>query len=369
MVVRNDIRNSSHDSDNRKKDIIVKTIIMLLLSFIVFIFAAVAWFAMNKNTTASGMGVTAAELPFELAVSGDNIGAISYVGSGTDSASYTGTPINDFSGAVNALDGDIGTYTYITDITSGTTASGSFYTTGSTDAIKWRLESEYDRYSDGMGPDSQGSFTFYVVPKKSGTLTVKFLLDFEGYTADVEQNEDKSWNVSNLVKIEPSDTGYEGVTYLNTHLLFFENRSENIGTPQKPVYTYSNLIENGEFERTFTNCVEDQLIPITIYWIWPNTIAQMSCVASSGNVATASGTVSDLQQYVVDNAGDLLKGITQAEAMTYMADETTEGGETTYTFNRDKANANLLVLSNGYNKADSSIGTNVNYFLLVLSAE
>ena len=347
----------------KRKTTLIKIGAMMLFAMLVGIFAGIAWFTMNKDVSTGGMSISTAGSPFELAVAGNNIGAISYSGTGELSTNYTGTALNDFQTGPNAPDGQSGTYN------KSTGGSGTFYATGgSSDVIKWRLESEYNRYSDGLGPNSQGSFTFYVVPKVSGSLTLKFSLNLEGYSAEVEQNEDKSWNVDNLAKIESGDAGYDAVTYLNTHMLFFEDR-DNIGTEQSPVYVYRDLIDKAGFEKTFTNCVVDQVIPVTIYWIWPNTFAQMSCVAASGNVATASGTVSDLQQYVVDNATDLLKGISLADAMTYMADSNTEGDETTYTFNSASATTNLIALSNGYNKADSSIGTTVKYFLLVLDAE
>ena len=365
--VEDEYSEEEEDDDDEPRIVVnpkvVKVASLILFSGIILVFASIAWFTMNRDVGTSGMGVQVGGPSFELAVAGDNIGAISYMGSGENSATYTGTALNDFQTGPNAADGQSGTY----NISTGGT--GTFYSTGgSDDVIKWRLESEYNRYDDGLGPDSRGSFTFYVVPKVSGSLTVKFSLALEGYAAEVNQNEDKSWNVTNLAKIESGDTGYGAVTYLNSHFLFFENRI-NTGTEQKPVYVYTDLIDKAEFEKTFNNCVVDQVIPVTIYWIWPNTIAQMSCVAENGNVATASGTVSDLQQYVVDNASNLLKGISQADAMTYMADEDTEGDETTYSFNSAKATTNLITLSNGYNKADSSIGTTVKYFLLVLEAE
>ena len=352
--------NSRAEAEKKRRSSLIKLGSVMILAFIVWVFSSIAWFSMNKNVGSSGMEVSIGGSSFELAVAGNNIGAMSYSGTGANSASYTGTALNDFQSGPHDPDGQSGTYN------KSTGGTGAFYTTGgSSDVIKWRLESDYNRYDDGMGPGSQGSFTFYVVPKVSGNLTVKFSLKLEDYSADVEQNEDKSWSVGNLTKIESGDTGYDAVTYLNTHLLFFENRT-NTGTEQSPVYVYSDLIDKAEFEKTFTNCVVDQVIPVTI---WPNTFAQMSCVAANGNVATASETVSDLQQYVIDNASDLLKGISQADAMTYMADINTGGNDTTYTFNTSTTTTNLVVLSNGYNKADSSIGATVKYFLLILKAE
>lgn len=350
-------------AEEMKRAYVFKLLALLVLAGALVTFTTIAWFTMNKETGSSGMGVKVGGPSFELAVAGNNIGAMSYSGTGTDSAVYSGTALNDFPSGPNAPDGQSGTYN------RSTGGSGTFFTTGgSADVIKWRLESEYNRYEDGIGPNSQGSFTFYVVPKVSGSLTVKFSIGLEGYAADVEQNEDKSWNADILSKIESGDLGYDAVTYLNTHLLFFESRT-NTGTEQSPVYAYSDLIDKAEFEKTFSNCVVDQVIPVTVYWIWPNTFAQMSCLAANGNVATDSGTVSDLRQYVVDHATDLLKGISLASAMNYMADENTDGDETFFVFNSSTATTNLIALSNGYNRADSSIGSTVKYCLLVLEAK
>lgn len=43
---------------------------------------------MNRETFTSGMNIKAGGPSFELAVAGDNIGAISYIGSGENSTTY-----------------------------------------------------------------------------------------------------------------------------------------------------------------------------------------------------------------------------------------------------------------------------------------
>ncbi len=361
VLTADDQRSEKKQERNRS---IIKLCAIGTLILIVIIFSSIAWFTMNRETSTSGMNIKAGGPSFELAVAGDNIGAISYMGSGENSATYTGTALNDFQTGPNAADGQNGTY----NISTG--GSGTFYTTGgSDDVIKWRLESEYDRYDDGLGPDSQGSFTFYVVPKVSGSLTVKFSLALEGYAATVTKNDDLSFNVDNLAKIEESNAEYSAVTYLNGHMLFFTGRNGS-GTEQSPYY-YTGLIDKDEFEMTFNNCTVDEVIPVTLYWIWPKTFVQLICLADSGNVAATSDTTTaaDLRQYVVDNSTMILKDITAAKAKEYMTTSETVGEETVYTFDSDTTSGNLTVLSTGYNKADQNIGTTVKYFLLVLSAD
>lgn len=310
--------------------------------------------------------MTSTELDYELAVKGNNFGAVSYSGTGSGSEGYIGTALSEMSSG--ALDGKSGSY-----FESGSNTSGTYYATGAgKDAIRWRLSSEYNRYEDGLGPDSHGSFTFYVVPRKSGDIKIKVSLSIDGFTANVKKNEDNSFHVENLRKLEPGNEGYEVVAYLNSHILFFTGRT-GTGSGADPYY-YNGLIDD-KLEMSFTNCKENELIPVTIYWIWPKTFAQMACVAESGNLANPSGTTADtstvtaLRQYMVDNSTEILKDITKSKAMEYMATSGTSGSGTVYTFNRSLVVDNLTTLSTGYNKADQSIGTTIKYFLVVLTAE
>lgn len=345
--------------------IVILTFCLVLIVFacIVMFHGSLGWFSSNGRVSATGMNTTVSSLPYELAVpNSDNIGPYSYVGTGEDPNNYTGTPLNEFPTGPNTPDGTSGTYTTIEPRT------GTFYTTdGSNVTILWRLSSAYSRTDEGVGPSSEGSFTFYIFPKVDGTLNVKFSLALIGYNADVEENEDRSFNVSNLTRISENDSDYEGVTYLNTHMLFFTGRS-NVGTNETPIYEYSGLLDSNNIEMTFTNCSVDTLIPVTFYYIWPNTFAQMCCVSDTRNVSSDQTTVSALQQYVVANASIILKDFTQARAMTHMATATTVDEDTVYTFNSAQVLENISILSTGYNKADQSIGTVVKYFLLELTA-
>lgn len=351
---------------NRSKA--VKIIAIEIFTFVVLIVAVIAWFAMGKDLKTGGMSMTTTDMDYELAVKGSNIGAISYSGTGTNSGSYVGTPINNLPSGANVEDGSSGTYK-----ASGSDVSEVFYTTGEEkQSILWRLESEYNRYAEGLGPSSFGSFTFYVVPKRDGDIAVTASLSIEGYSAKVEKNEDASFHAEDLKSIDKSSTEYKAVTYLKSHLLFFTERIGS-GTDSDPYY-YRGLIGDN-LNLSFSNCKENELIPVTIYWIWPNTFAQMVCIASDGNIAKVDGTtadrttITDVRKFVIDHSTDILKDITNSKAMEYMGSGTSAGGSVTYEFSDTLAMENLTVLSTGYNKADQQIGTTVNYILVVLTAE
>jgi hypothetical protein len=345
---------------NQKKSLI-KMGAMGILTLILLIFSSLSWFTMNRDVSGSGMGIKSAGSPFELAVTGDNEGAKSYIQTGKgDAATYDeGTLLNDMEGGIEVPNGTSGSYSYIDDTENRTTSTGSFYTTGNADTIKWRLSSEYDATDDGVGPASCGEFTFYVIPKRTGSLEVTFSLKLDGYSADVKENDNETFNVSSLSLIESNDVAYESVTYLNSHILFFTGRTGS-GTSANP-YIYTGLVDKDEFSMTFSNCTEDVLEPVTLYWVWANTFADMTCIAQNTSLATDSVTISDLRDYVLSDPVSVLKGIGSEEAVGYM----TASEE----FDESTAENNITALSYGYNKADQSIGSNIAYFLLVLNAK
>ena len=345
---------------NQKKSLI-KMGAMGILTLILLIFSSLSWFTMNRDVSGSGMGIKSAGSQFELAVTGDNEGAKSYIQTGKgDAATYdAGTLLNDMEGGIEVPNGTSGSYSYIDDTENRTTSRGSFYTTGTADTIKWRLSSEYDATDDGVGPASCGEFTFYVIPKRTGSLEVTFSLELDGYSADVKENDNETFNVSSLSLIESNDDAYESVTYLNSHILFFTGRTGS-GTSANP-YIYTGLVNKDEFSMTFSNCTEDVLEPVTLYWVWANTFADMTCIAQNTSLATDSVTISDLRDYVLSDPVSVLKGIGSEEAVGYM----TASEE----FDESTAENNITALSYGYNKADQSIGSNIAYFLLVLNAK
>ena len=58
---------------------------MGIFAAIIVIFGSIAWFTMNKENSASGMGVRVKAGSYELRFSGNNVGALSYT---------AGTPVN-----------------------------------------------------------------------------------------------------------------------------------------------------------------------------------------------------------------------------------------------------------------------------------
>ena len=370
---------------DRKKSV-VKLVILAILLAIVIIVSVLGWFTMNKENSASGMGVKVQAGAYELRFQGDNIGALSYTGStvnGTTVYSTTDiyskvTPTSDY--AHNLTDG-------ISTNVSGTT----FYDTdGSHAEVILRLDTDYlapDK-EKGLNPGSEGVIKFWVVPKKTGALTAKFSLDLNGYTA--VQSDSAPFDVTSISPIpetqaalgdDPTDAQKEAydttaaqikaVKYLRAHILFFKGEKSNDS------WSYTDFmnddLENGLYTFNFPNAVQGEPIEVRIRWVWTNTFKQMVLPSSDNNApaVTNDNTVrAAIQKYAYDHYTDIFKDITLSEVQSKMM-KLKEGTADEYEFDADTLNAdtNLDDMSRGYNRADSEIGKRVRYMLLILGAE
>lgn len=240
-----------------RKTKLIKLGTAAVFSALILIFMTIAWFSMNRETSTSGMGVQVAAAPFELAVEGSNVGALSYKQSGTlESPTYT--PSEIYSKADNG--------TTAKELTNGSLQEGVYYTDGSNPKIKWRLTDDYN--DKGLGPNSQGALAFKVIPNSSGSFDVTFSINLEGYTATQSKNTNGSYDVESISLIDSNSSANEkaAVDYLKGHILFFSGR-ENVGTEAAPVYEYTGFLDPNEFtlseiKGTTVNATEGTAIPV-----------------------------------------------------------------------------------------------------------
>ena len=160
--------------------------------------------------------------------------------------------------------------------------------------------------------------------------------------------------------------------YLNTHILFFKETkqvNDNVTTwnyDTDDAFVSDDISANGDFEINI-DAVANTPAEVRVKWVWPNTLKQM--VFKSGENEATSVTqnehvLAEIRQYACEHYTTLLKEISDTLLMMSHDDETGN-----YSFNQTAVLANLEALSRGYNKADSDIGKNINYMLLVLTAE
>ncbi len=344
----------------------IKMVAMVGIMAAVIAFGSIAWFTMNREVEGSGVQMRADDLPYEIKTVGDNTGFRSHIFTEENNVVTEETR--------NLLDvAGLNTKYKIGEKINNV----GFFTSGGTNDIQFHLDQTQNDI-DGLGPDSKGVLTFYLVPKSSSPFTAKFSLHMDGYTAEQTRNEDGTYNVSSMTKIDSSssEAKKQAVDYLNGHILFFTGR-HNVGTAQAPKYSYTGLIENNELTLSFpnsevTSVTEGQPIEVNIYWTWPNTFGQMVLSESDNTpVAYDTATRTALQNYVVDNYEAVFRVKDGFDPMLLMTKaERDENNQLQIVYDAEKvANPEILdELSLGYNEADQEIGMNINYMLLVLSA-
>ena len=391
------MKTQDRDVKKRRRAALSKMAILLAFTVLVWLFLTIAWFTMNKENNASGMGVKVGTNEFEIRVSGDNIGARSYTQSGTgNTATYSGSDILNFASLFSKFKDGV--------------VSGTFYDTdASNQEIKWRLTTDYDTKEDkGLGPGSEGVLTFWIVSKKEGALDPSFSINLEGYVApNQHKNDNGSYEVteSDMAKITTSSDPAQiaGLSHLNGHILFFNHR-DGEGTTASP-YTYTGLLDKDGFSLSDVKGSAQTVhvgdtIQVDLYWVWPNTLGQMVLTKTENSNRTPIFTEvdaedsenpdnparlqakADIQDYVLQNITsifDISKMKFEPDVSTdaakivavkdMLATSTTVEGETVYSFDAETASSNLTDLSSGYNNADQKIGTNVNHVLIALQVE
>ena len=346
MVVRSEMRRNSRDDGNRK-NILAKYVIILILSFIVFVFAAVAWFAMNKNTSANGMGVTAKDDLFYLRV-----------------AEQSTTTYRDIYNQLFAKADS--TFT----LGETETAAGTTYykTTGGHNSVIWTLEeaetgADDSIYTVGLNPGSSGTLKFEIVPQVDGDLAIDFDFNIRGFICEYytpeEISQDSSINANlpkSMIEITASSssqyaTEKKALDYINGHVIFFTGESSG---------KYTGYIQDNVYHWSTTTAVKNSAIPVTIHWVWINTIDQVIYMSYDGGntplIADDSPDRTALLDYIKANSNGMFEGLSEdISNLTY----------STFVNNATIRNG----MENSYNAADQIIGTSLHYILFDMSAQ
>ena len=364
-------------SEYKKRKIkLMKISGMMILTSIILIFATRSWFTMSRSVEGTDASMTASDLPFEIRTQGDNIGPKSHVITKEN---------NEVIDTITDLFAKNTYYSGTNAFNSGTIINNEgYYTDGSNAKIQWHLTGNVDE--KGLGPDSSGILTFYVVPKQNGPLTAKFSLNLEGYTAVQAKNEDGTYAVTSLTRVDGSSSQQlkDAVNYLNGHILIFQNVT-GAGTANDPYYYKDFISDKSEFEISFprggnyeTEVKKGVPIEVNLYWKWSNTFGQMAFSAAENSnrrpVFADTTTRDALQQYLVDNRTDIFvqsQGAGAVDLELALVDyQRDSNNQLVPVFKADCISSSTLfeALSLGYNTADQEIGTNLQYTLIVLSA-
>ena len=304
----------SEEEKKKRKLLIIKIIPVAVLAFIL-IAVSLAWFTIDKALDLDSFGMKSVDSPFELKTVGS---------------------ANVFKAEIL----DSNDYSKVSDVSNITSEENN--------KIYWLLDDE-SGMKNGINPGSHGKLTFYVVPKQSGELEIKFKLGITGYV------EKKSGDSISYEKVTDENV----TSFLNGHIMFFENYDESD-------HRYSDFLSDETFTRTFNDCKVDVPQEVNVYWVWPNTLGQILMKSTDENLTEKNVLFDDdskerltFAEYIKGNISLFLSGDADKEQNKTVIEKILNG---------DKySTAQLSSLSSMYNDADEKIGTKVQYILVELN--
>lgn len=304
----------SEEEKKKRKLLIIKIIPVAVLAFIL-IAVSLAWFTIDKALDLDSFGMKSVDSPFELKTVGS-----------ADTFQVDILDSNDYSKV----------------------SDDSNITSDENNRIYWLLDDE-SGMKKGINPGSHGKLTFYVVPKQSGEMEIKFKLGITGYV------EKKSGDSISYEKVTDENV----TSFLNGHIMFFEKYDENN-------HRYSDFLSDETFTRTFKDCKADVPQEVNVYWVWPNTLGQILMKSTDENLTEKNVLFDDeskerltFAEYIKGNISLFLSGDADKEQNKTVIEKILNG---------DKyITAQLSSLSSMYNDADEKIGTKVQYILVELN--
>lgn len=317
MAERKVIEKAGSEDEKKKRRLLMLKIIPVAVLAFILIAVSLAWFTLDKALDLDSFGMKSVDQPFELKTVGSK----------------------------DSLKAEI-----LDDIGYSLVADESNITSDENNRIYWLLDDE-SGMKKSIEPGSHGKLTFYVVPNQSGEMKIQFNIGLTGYTA-VENN---------------GETAYEKVSdetlekFLNGHIMFFTDCKDG---------NYSGFLYDETLTRTFSDCEVGVPVPVTIYWVWPNTLGQILLTSTDEYLSSESGVLfadeSEERElfadYITQHTDSYFKtenGVSDADKAAIrkmLAGQTYDPSQ-------------LASLSSMYNNADETIGTSVSDLLVELTAQ
>lgn len=366
---------------NQKKSLI-KMGAMGVLTLILLIFSSLSWFTQNRETSVSGMQIKSATLPFDIATKGTQV-------RNRDQILQAREDYND------------GKNENFTKIENGT-----YYTAENTDGLLLRFspladdpatEDIDESQTPDIGPGSQGELSLYLIAKKDGVIDAFIDLNVVSFKAVKDGDNEKLIEIGDGLTTDSGLTAAEitvcreADNFLKGHIMFFKDKNGS----NPALYSYMNPVTDGRIHFHIDNAENGTAYKVPIYWTWTNTLGQIALKTNSNGLldgipvvemTTDMGTESTdkalVLKYLKDNKSrvfkdlDILSGLTEEQKTAYDALETDEAKANylaevdtdTWIDNADERTY-FDLLSEGYNNADFSIGTNLDYFMIEVTVK
>lgn len=346
-----------NDDLNIIKKELIRSAIMSFCALFVLLFVSFAWFAANSRVSGGGSNVSGSDSYFELRSSGkagvhddifnkiSNIIGWSYSSSDNHTTSSSNTVINWLVNENNHMEN---------------------YSENDTG---WANINKQQREQFAIQPGSKGNMKFSVVSKINGNLNLTLNIDLVPYGLG---------NNEQIVDISDDEVK----NLLKGHILFFlVARGEN-----GQIIKY-RWFENGQIILRLDNVTKEQIIDYEVYWCWPQSFAEYLLNNGDSYLSenyvlkdvysknpslknkVISSIISHPEFYLFNSDSDTVYE-SSAVLIQKIIDAIEKNNDK---FLLEKNNTaeiqNLLNLNSAYNQADQSIGRNISFLRVCLSAK
>ena len=173
-------------------------------------------------------------------------------------------------------DSNLGNYGAVPKSSDSSTSSWEDY---------WK-NSKNERKNQAIEPGSSGHLQFSLVPKRSGTVTVKLQLQLLSYLYASTSKTQESDSTSYTLQAVSDDVLKD---FVQGHIMFFlETETDPTGTDstaaqnqQNATDKYIQWLPDGSFSITIEDAEKDKAYPYTLYWCWPQNFAQYTLAQGS----------------------------------------------------------------------------------------
>ena len=289
---------------------IIRSAFLALAALAVIVFACYAWFVSSTSVTGTVGAVRIDGSSFELASVGD---------------------VGHYDDLMPADSAETGEDWQLEDGITGTI-------TGEKSDILWRISDSSNlgnnQTGSGISPGSKGELQFYVVPKRTGELTLKFdikLLPLNKDGKQITMNGENGNSTLNML--------------LRGHFLFFHDCKDSLGYDSENTPTLITYNESS-FKLTFNVEEKNKPILVTLSWLWPEFLKDVVENQTTGKAIKVwmKAAPNDFF-YIGDEAGSSIP------------------------IDPPDFDTQFRLYNNLYNNADEYIGTNVHSVILQLTAE
>ena len=337
------------DDDDKKSFIsarMIKIGALMMLTTVVFILGIIAWFTMNRETGASGMGVKSQATLFELRTSGSAGLYDSYITT-VDSEYSSGSETGGSNGQK-----------IIWQLTSESQMDNLWSGTGTPTAEQMRKIQKLESDDYGLSPGDYGQLTFTIVPKTASGFDAKIQPKVTCYKTTYDTDGYQSGTITAMDNTNTDDK--EAMDFLSGHILFYyKYDSDNDGTEEMHLIKDSFAVEDISGDTD-----------VTIYWVWPNRLNNILELNVEGLDSTAS---LELRKYFFTKPEIFLAKTSSDIATVFdgitLGANATDAQITAAVSSMTSPASTYSVWSGRYNSADQTIGDKVGYIMLEVQVE